>query len=81
MLSCFVDLGWVVTSCGSDTPLVAYCAAPRSEAVEIAVRDSISGQAAANGAIGTLQGAGVDDTLQQVDSLTIRGGNRTARSR
>jgi len=42
----------------------------------ISVRDSLSGQPAADGAIGTLVGAGVDDTLEHVDSLTIRGGDQ-----
>jgi len=58
-------------------PLGGFCAAPKSEAVVISVRDSLSGQAAADGAIGTLVGAGVDDTLEHVDSLTIRGGDQT----
>ncbi|HEV7705960.1 MAG TPA: hypothetical protein VGO46_16805 [Gemmatimonadaceae bacterium] len=43
----------------------------------VTVRDSISGQAAADGAIGTLVGSGVDDTLEHLDSLQIRGGDRT----
>lgn len=76
-LLCLLGLGWVVSACGSDVPLVAGCTAARSEAVVVTVRDSTSGQAAANGAIGTLVGAGVDDTLSQTDSLTLRGGNQT----
>jgi len=76
-LLALVGLGWVVCSCGSDTQLVGFCAAPKSEAVEISVRDSLSGQAAADGAIGTLVGAGVDDTLEHLDSLRIRGGDQT----
>jgi len=46
-------------------------------AVEVEVRDSISGQAAADGAIGVLTGAAVDDTLAQRDSLTLVGGDNT----
>ena len=42
----------------------------------VTVRDSTTGQAAADGAIGTLVGATVDDTLFHVDSLTIEGGNQ-----
>ena len=43
----------------------------------ISVRDSTSGLPAADGAIGTLVGAAVDDTLEHVDSLRIRGGDQT----
>jgi hypothetical protein len=44
--------------------------------VTVAVRDSTTGQAAADGAIGTLVGAGVNDTLFHADSLTIFGGDQ-----
>jgi hypothetical protein len=47
-----------------------------SMAVEVAVRDSITGQAAADSAIGTLVGAGVDDTLRHFDALTLFGGDQ-----
>ena len=40
------------------------------------VRDSVSGKAAADNSIGTLVGAGVDDTLFHVDSLTLEGGTQ-----
>lgn len=67
----------VLTSCGlSDKTPVGVCAATAPLAVEITVRDSVSGQAAAEGAIGTLVGTGVDDTLRVDDSLTMRGGNK-----
>jgi hypothetical protein len=45
--------------------------------VVVTVRDSISGQAAADGAIGTLIGSSVDDTLRHTDSLTLSGGDQT----
>jgi hypothetical protein len=77
MAVCFVALGWVVSSCGSDTLVpTGRCTSVGPLAVLITVRDSISGQAAANGAIGTLVGSGVDDTLITVDSLTILGGDQ-----
>jgi hypothetical protein len=76
-LLCLVGLGWILSSCGSNSMPVGFCAAPRSEAVEISVRDSTSGLPAADGALGTLVGAGVDDTLEHVDSLRIRGGDQT----
>ncbi|MEP7087734.1 MAG: hypothetical protein ABI884_10540 [Gemmatimonadota bacterium] len=41
------------------------------------MRDSTSGLAAADGAIGMLSGAGVDDSLEHQDSLRIRGGDQT----
>ena len=70
-------LGAIASSCGSDSTGVAYCTAPRSVSVVVTVRDSISGQAAADGAIGTLVGGSVDDTLFQNDSLTLEGGDAT----
>jgi hypothetical protein len=77
-VSCVVGFGWIISSCGSDTPS-GFCAAPRSVAVEISVRDSSSGLAAADGAIGTLVGASVDDTLDHNDSLRISGGDQTGK--
>ena len=76
-LLCLVGLGWILSSCGTDSTPVGFCAAPKSEAVVISVRDSTSGLPAADGAIGTLVGAAVDDTLEHVDSLRIRGGDQT----
>jgi hypothetical protein len=76
-LLCLVVLGCVVSACGSDVPTVGFCAAAVSLSVVVTVRDSTSGQAAADGAIGTLVGASVDDTLTQTDSLTLLGGNQT----
>ena len=73
--SCLAAMGWIVSSCSSDN-VIAACAAPAPVAVVVTVRDSTSGAAAADGAIGTLVGAGVDDTLIQTDSLTLRGGNQ-----
>jgi hypothetical protein len=71
-----LGLGWVM-SCGSDNMPAGYCTAPVSQSVVVSVRDSTSGQPAADGAIGTLVGAGVNDTLFQSDSLTLRGGDQT----
>jgi hypothetical protein len=64
----------IASGCGSST-LVGFCAAPRSLSVVVTVRDSVSGQAAADGATGTLVGGSVDDTLLQTDSLTLEGGD------
>ncbi|MBA2684305.1 MAG: hypothetical protein H0U66_07440 [Gemmatimonadaceae bacterium] len=61
----------------SDSRHPTGCTAPKSEAVVISVRDSTSGLPAADGAIGMLSGAGVDDTLEHLDSLRIRGGDQT----
>jgi hypothetical protein len=46
-------------------------------AVVVTVRDSTTGQAAADGSIGVLTGASVDDTLINADSLTLLGGEKT----
>ncbi|MGH7632580.1 MAG: hypothetical protein ACRENC_02535 [Gemmatimonadaceae bacterium] len=45
--------------------------------MRIEVRDSVTGQAAADGATGTLEATGVDDTLRVIDSLTMTGGDQT----
>jgi hypothetical protein len=71
-------LASLASSCGSNgTPPTGFCAAPASLSVIVTVRDSVSGQAAADGAIGTLIGASVDDTLRRTDSLTLSGGDQT----
>jgi hypothetical protein len=72
-LLCFLALGCSVNAEG----VMAACTAAPPLSVEVTVRDSTTGQAAADGAIGTLVGAGVDDTLTQNDSLTLSGGNQT----
>jgi hypothetical protein len=67
----------LVSGCSADsTQVIAQCTAVPSLAVEVAVRDSITGAPAALGDIGTLVGTGVDDTLQNTDSLTLRGGGQ-----
>ena len=76
-VACLISLGWIAASCGSDTTIVGYCAAPRSLAVVVTVRDSISGDAAADGALGVLTGASVEDTLINSDALTLLGGDKT----
>ena len=75
-LLCFLALGWIVTACSSEG-VIGACTAALPLSVVVTVRDSTSGQAAADGAIGTLVGAGLDDTLTQIDSLTLIGGNQT----
>lgn len=78
MLACVVGVGLVLIGCGSDSHHpTGFCAAPASLAVVVTVRDSISGDAAAAGAIGVLTGAGVDDTLINTDPLTLLGGDKT----
>jgi hypothetical protein len=71
-----LGLGWVM-GCGSDNSPTGGCLAPMSLSVVVSVRDSISGQPTADGAIGTLVAAGVDDTLFHSDALTLIGGDRT----
>src|SRR5258708_6468613 len=73
---CVFCMGWIASSCGSDHMLVGSCTAVASEAVEITVRDSVSGAARADGARGTLVSSSVSDTLVQLDSLRLRGGDQ-----
>ena len=74
-LACLACVALALGGC-SDSPVAAYCTAPASLAVQVMVRDSTSGQAAATGATGTLVGAGTSDTLFHVDSLTMVGGTQ-----
>jgi hypothetical protein len=74
-LSCVFAVTVIASSCSSDG-VIAACTAPAPRSVVVTVRDSTSGAAAADFAIGTLVGAGVDDTLFQTDSITLVGGNQ-----
>ena len=76
MLACVAGVGWVLCSCSDSSGPTGRCLSVAPRAVTVAVRDSTTGQAAADGAIGTLVGAGVNDTLFHADSLTIFGGDR-----
>ncbi len=76
-LVCLAALAGIASSCGSDgVGPIAECAAPASLSVVVMVRDSTSGAAAADGALGTLAGPSVNDTLGHVDSLTLAGGDQ-----
>lgn len=68
-----VALLLIASRCSTEI-LTGKCTAPAPRSVVVTVRDSVSGKAAADNAIGTLVGAGVDDTLFHVDSLTLEGG-------
>jgi hypothetical protein len=74
-LLCVLCLGWMV-SCRSELA-TGSCAVARPLSVEVEVRDSISGEPAADGAIGTLVGPGVNDTLSHANSLTLFGGDQS----
>ena len=77
MIACLASVGRILSSCGSDTSFpTGRCLAARPLAVVVEVRDSTTGQAAADGAIGTLVGAGVNDTLFHADPLRIYGGDK-----
>jgi len=76
-LVCLAALAGIASSCGSDdVGPIAGCTAPVSRSVVVMVRDSTSGAAAADGALGTLVGPSVNDTLGHVDSLTLAGGDQ-----
>lgn len=74
-MGCLVALLFIASSCSSEI-LTGKCTAPAPRSVVVTVRDSVSGQAAADNSIGTLVGTGVDDTLFHVDSLTLSGGTQ-----
>jgi hypothetical protein len=74
-LLCSLSLVFIASGCSSEI-LTGKCAAPAPRSVVVSVRDSVSGRAAADNAIGTLVGVGVDDTLFHVDSLTLEGGTQ-----
>jgi hypothetical protein len=76
-LICIAAVAGLASSCGAaDQGPNRGCAARAPLSVIVTVRDSTSGAAAADGALGTLVGSGVDDTLFHVDSLTLQGGDQ-----
>ena len=56
----------LATACGTDSPLVGFCAAPRSLAIEVAVTDSSSGLSVADSAAGSVQRGTQVDSLQHI---------------
>ena len=76
-LLCLAALAGLASSCrAADQGPNPGCTAKAPLSVLVSVRDSISGAAAADDALGTLVGSGVDDTLAHVDSLTLEGGDQ-----
>lgn len=75
-LICLAALAGLASACGADQGPIAACTSVAPLSVVVTVRDSTSGAAAANDAIGTLVGSGVDDTLSHADSLTLLGGDQ-----
>jgi hypothetical protein len=74
-LLCVAAIALLAASCSDMNP-IAECTAVQSISVVVTVRDSVTGSAAADNAIGTLVGDAVNDTLFNIDSLTIEGGNQ-----
>jgi hypothetical protein len=66
-------------SSGADnsTGPVAFCTATRPIAITLAVRDSVSNHALADGATGTIALGAQSDTLLHQDTLTLYGGTQT----
>lgn len=75
MLVLLACVAYAADSCDSQR-LVAECTGIPSRAIVVAVRDSTTGAAAADGAFGTVESAGRVDTLTQSDSLLMFGGTR-----
>lgn len=65
---------WAVSAC--DDRISAPCKGLPNRAIIISVRDSVTGAAAADGAVGTVETAGIVDSLQHADSLSLFGGSR-----
>jgi hypothetical protein len=65
-------IGCLNDSSGPNT----FCAAPRSIAVQLNVSDSSSGVALADSATGTVVSGGYQDSLHQVSTTTLWGGDR-----
>ena len=71
----------LLVACGKEksvtTGPIAYCTAVQTFAVSISVRDSITGRALADSAIGTFHVEALTDPLFRMDSLTLAGGRQT----
>jgi hypothetical protein len=66
---------FAMNGCNDTTKPNGACAAPQPLSVVVTVTDSISGLPAAEGAIGTLVGRGITDTLVMSDARTLEGGS------
>lgn len=70
-------VGVIVLAAGAcSDSIVAPCTGLPSRAIVVAVSDSVTGAAAADGSFGTVEAAGKIDTLTQSDSLHMFGGDR-----
>jgi hypothetical protein len=69
---------FLAASCASHvsdaTSPIAFCTAPRSIAISVSVRDSVTGRSIADAATGIARLGTAVDTLQHQDSLTLLGG-------
>lgn len=74
-LALLAAVALLVGACNSQR-LTAACTGIPSRAIVVAVRDSLSGAAAADNSLGTITMGGVVDTLVQSDSLLLFGGTR-----
>jgi hypothetical protein len=73
----FVTL-MLATSCGGNgvTSPLPYCTSTRPIAISISVRDSVTQQAIADSASGSLFSVNGTETLLRADTLTLFGGTR-----
>jgi hypothetical protein len=74
LLTLLAALACAVAGCDDATS--APCQGLPNRAVIITVRDSVTGAAAASGAIGTVQTSTFVDSLEMADSVTVFGGSR-----
>ena len=64
------------SACSSSTTPVGFCTAVPSIAVEVTVRDSLSGAVLADSAFGTAATSTYQDSLRQVSDSVLLGGNQ-----
>lgn len=65
-----------IAACSSSTPPVGFCTAPPSIAIEVTVRDSVSGAVLADSAFGTVVTPTYQDSLRPINDSLLRGGTQ-----
>ena len=64
------------SACSSSTAPKGFCTAPPSIAIEVNVRDSVSGAVLADSAFGTVVTPTYQDSLRQINDSLLRGGTQ-----
>lgn len=72
----FAFVAIAIAACSSSTPPTGFCTAVPSIAIEVTVRDSVSGAVLADSAFGTVVTPNYQDSLRQINDSLLRGGNQ-----